>query len=242
MKLTILGCHGPYPGPGRATSGYLLEEGETRILVDCGSGVLGRLQRYCALSGLTAVFLSHLHGDHVADMAVMGYAIDFALRRREREHPLPVYAPPEPPGDFQRLGYKQAVLPVPIDPGVPVVLAGWQVTFARTEHPLLCYAMAFEKGGKKLVYSADTGPSREVEELARDAGLFLCEVNLGPSGEAPGHLSVEEAAGMARRAGAGRLVLTHLFPGHDPRALEEKAVEAFGPGAFLAREGESYQL
>ena len=38
MKLTVLGCYGPYPPAGGACSGYLLEEGGTRVLIDCGNG------------------------------------------------------------------------------------------------------------------------------------------------------------------------------------------------------------
>ena len=38
MKLTVLGCNGPYPAPGGACSGYLLQEGDTGVLLDCGAG------------------------------------------------------------------------------------------------------------------------------------------------------------------------------------------------------------
>ena len=40
MKLTVLGCNGPYPAAGGACSGYLLETGDTRVLLDCGAGAL----------------------------------------------------------------------------------------------------------------------------------------------------------------------------------------------------------
>ena len=43
LKLTILGCYGPYPKAGGACSGYLLEDETTKILIDCGNGVLSRL-------------------------------------------------------------------------------------------------------------------------------------------------------------------------------------------------------
>ena len=61
MFLTVLGRHGPYPRPGGACSGYLLEDGETRVLIDCGSGVLSRLLEIMRPEQLDAIVLSHLH-------------------------------------------------------------------------------------------------------------------------------------------------------------------------------------
>lgn len=46
MKLTVLGCNGPYPAPGGACSGYLLQEGDTGVLLDCGAGVLAQLEKH----------------------------------------------------------------------------------------------------------------------------------------------------------------------------------------------------
>ena len=44
MKLTVLGRHGPFPAPGGACSGYLIEAGDTKLCVDLGSGTLGNLR------------------------------------------------------------------------------------------------------------------------------------------------------------------------------------------------------
>ena len=63
MILKILGNNGPYPAPGGACSGYLLtsDSGNTRLLIDCGTGVLNRLLDECPPKDLDAVVLSHLH-------------------------------------------------------------------------------------------------------------------------------------------------------------------------------------
>ena len=67
MQLTILGNSGPYPAPGGACSGYLLSQGDTHVLLDCGLGVLARLQEHISLGALSALVLTHLHFDHVSD-------------------------------------------------------------------------------------------------------------------------------------------------------------------------------
>ncbi|MCG8541098.1 MAG: MBL fold metallo-hydrolase, partial [Clostridia bacterium] len=66
MKITILGNSGPYPRAGGACSGYLLEEDDIKILIDCGNGVLSRLLGMIeSLEDIDAIILSHLHSDHI---------------------------------------------------------------------------------------------------------------------------------------------------------------------------------
>ena len=81
MKLTILGKYGPYPAAGGACSGYLIEQGGNHVLIDCGSGVLSRLQQVCKIHDLSAIVLSHLHSDHMADMLVLRYALEIGKAR-----------------------------------------------------------------------------------------------------------------------------------------------------------------
>ena len=76
VSVTVLGCCGSYPGAGGACSGYLVDDGTTRLWLDAGSGTLANLQRHCALDDVDALVLSHEHPDHWAD--VEGWVI--ALR------------------------------------------------------------------------------------------------------------------------------------------------------------------
>ena len=71
MRLHVLGCHGPWPCAGGATSGYLIEQGEQTLLMDCGAGVLGKLLALCDPAALSGVLLSHLHADHASDLLVL---------------------------------------------------------------------------------------------------------------------------------------------------------------------------
>ena len=75
MKLTILGSGSPEAYKRRASSGYLLEVGDDRILFDCGGGVFDNLVRSGRLpSDITHLFLSHLHSDHMMDYARLVHA------------------------------------------------------------------------------------------------------------------------------------------------------------------------
>ena len=74
MRIIVLGCFGPYPPAGGTCSGYLLEKDGSFVLLDCGNGVLSKLQHFIKLKDLSAVILSHLHSDHVSDISILGYA------------------------------------------------------------------------------------------------------------------------------------------------------------------------
>src|SRR5439155_13127113 len=68
VQLTVIGCSPAWPNAGGAQSGYLVE-GEGRLLLDCGPGVLARLRK--ADEGwprVDAVALTHFHLDHWGDL------------------------------------------------------------------------------------------------------------------------------------------------------------------------------
>ena len=78
MELTVIGRAGGVGRAGEACSGYLVQEGQTRVLLDCGAGVASSLQRVCALESLDHVVISHWHPDHASDAGVL---VQGVLRR-----------------------------------------------------------------------------------------------------------------------------------------------------------------
>ena len=75
MKLTVLGSGSPEAYARRASSGYLLEAGEDRILFDCGGGVVDNLIRSGRLpKDITHLFFTHYHSDHMIDYARLVHA------------------------------------------------------------------------------------------------------------------------------------------------------------------------
>ncbi len=90
MKLTILGSGSPEAYLRRASSGYLLEVGQDRILFDCGGGVFDNLLRSGRLpSDITHIVFSHLHSDHMMDYARLVHAA-----WDEGGAPIKVFGPP----------------------------------------------------------------------------------------------------------------------------------------------------
>src|SRR5690349_16714347 len=88
MRLTVLGGRGAWPDAGQACSGYLVEHEGFRLLIDPGYAIVPRL----APEEIDAVFVSHGHPDHCADLNPL-------LRARalkdDPDPPIPVYTPPD---------------------------------------------------------------------------------------------------------------------------------------------------
>ena len=118
------------------------------------------------------------------------------------------------------------------------------VTTVRTHHPVETHALRVEAGGRSLVYSADTGESDALVELARDADLLLCEASWPHEpAQPPGlHLSGRQAGEHAARADAQRLLLTHVVAWSDPQVVLAEARAAYAGPLELAVRGRSYDL
>lgn len=244
MKLTVLGKSPAWQDAGGACSGYLVEEDGFRLLVDCGNGVFGRLREHVDYVDLDAVVVSHMHADHTLDLVPYAYALLYA----PRQQPVPV--PPWPGTDAParphlhvppggRAGFAQvttawgapdllerAFRMREYEPDHVLELGPLRLRFHPVPHYVPTWAIEITApDGARLVYGADSSPSEELVTFARGADLVLLEATLPrPEREGPrGHLTAEEAADHARRAGAGRLVLTHVSDEQEPADVLARA-------------------
>lgn len=86
--------------------------------------------------------------------------------------------------------------------------------------------------GKRVAYCVDTRPTESAVRLAFGANLFLCDSTFGndltEEAGRRGHSTAAQAAAMAVRAGAERLLLIHISARyHDSRQLVSEAVAVF---------------
>jgi ribonuclease BN (tRNA processing enzyme) len=110
--------------------------------------------------------------------------------------------------------------------------------FSRTDHPPPTYAVEATHDGRRLIYTADTGPDWTVGAFDPGADVVLSEATyLDAHIPAPIHLSAKQAGTAARDAGAERLILTHLWPMIDRLEAAAEGSNAFGRGVTLASQG-----
>jgi ribonuclease BN (tRNA processing enzyme) len=258
-----LGKSPSWQDAGGACSGYLIQAGDSNVLLDCGNGVFGKLRERIDYVDLDAVILSHLHADHFLDLIPYSYALIYA----PKQQPVPVHTWPgtdsparprliAPPGAtevFRRVVgawgnddlIESAFAIEEYAAGDTVEVGDLHASFHPVPHFIDTYAVNLSQGSSgKLTYSADTRPSEEIVEIARDADLLLVEATL-PRPERTGvrgHLTPEEAGEHARRAGVKRVVITHISDELGDEWAREQAERGFGGPIEVAREGATYEI
>lgn len=240
LTLTVLGCDGSYPGPGGASSGYLVRCEGTSVWVDAGTGTLGELQRHVPIEEIDAVVITHEHVDHWSDLEHLAVAVRYVVDRP----PVALYCEADLTSRM-RVGDAVSVLDRrPIGPESELTVGPMRLTFSRTDHPVPTLAVRVDGAGRSLGYSADSGPGWGLGALGPGLDLALCEAThlADREGRLSHHMSARQAGANARRAGVGRLLLTHLWPRTDRTAALEEGRAAFGGDVELAEAGRSYEV
>lgn len=245
LTLTVLGTASPHPGPDRPCSGYLLSGGGAEVWVDAGPGTFAALQRHTDPARLTAIWISHLHADHSADLLPAAYA--FAFGGMTPAAPIPVYAPQD---CARRLAGFLGRADVDFLKGVFDFRAlydghdvrHWnlRLTARAVAHDTEAYGLRAECQGSVLAYSGDSGPCAALGELAARADLFLCEADIGerPDSEQV-HLTPEDAGRIALEARVRELLVTHVGPTLTREEATARAAAVSGRPTHTAVEGDT---
>lgn len=252
MRLTILGATSPVPGPGEANPGYLVETNGERWLLDCGSGVISRLQRYTPLSQLNGCLITHFHPDHMADLWTLSFGIGRLFLAGQREERFPIYVPPGYATVFweltDRVGGFSSLFRSFLDlteyrPHSTWLLGRTVAEFYPTGHPLAAHAIRLE-GERSLCYSGDATLHGELVTAATHVDLLLCEAGAPDAAQAEEthHLTATMAAQVAAEAGVGELALTHFLSGEDRQAKVQEAARLFSGRCRAVREDDAIVL
>jgi ribonuclease BN (tRNA processing enzyme) len=264
LRITVLGKSPSWQDAGGACSGYLIEDGETSLLLDCGNGVFSKLRRFRDYVTLDAVVISHMHADHFLDLVPYSYALTYA----PRQQPVPVDRWPGTDSPAR----PQLNVPEGGRDVLRRVVGSWgnedlvekafdlreygtsdrleigdlRVRFHEVPHFLETHAVEITttNGGGRFTFGADSRPCHEIPEFAQGTDLLMLEATL-PRPERTGmrgHLTPAEAGDHARRANARRLVITHISDELDELWARDEAAKAFGGPVDVAREGAVYTL
>jgi phosphoribosyl 1,2-cyclic phosphodiesterase len=262
LSVRFFGVRGSIPTPGPLTTAggntacVEVTAGDTRIILDAGSGLraLGD-ERMRSGQRQSTILLSHLHWDHVCGlpfftpMYVPGFRVDIASGPNgvmsTHEAIRSLFRAPFFPVDFADIANQVAVRELPGNDRFTI--GDVSVTMARLNHPDPVYGFRLEHRGHAVVYATDTEHFACVDptlkKLAAGADILIYDAQYTPE-EYPtkvgwGHSTWQAGAELARAAGVAQLVLFH----HDPNRTDAQlaAIEADAqrelPGTIAAREG-----
>jgi ribonuclease BN (tRNA processing enzyme) len=221
MKLTILGSGTCVPSLKRNASGYFLEEDAYRILVDCGSGTLLQLEKAGkGYKDIDAVFITHGHPDHFADLMPLIHAL-LATPGFRREKSLTLFAS----GSFLEyfdsavgslLGGLSDLPIIFVEVKDKLDFGSFHIVASATVHSKDSMAYRFECSKRSVVFTGDTDYDQGIIELAKDADLLVADCSFPDEVKAKGHLSAKECGLVAQKAGVKKLLLSHLYPADSP--------------------------
>ncbi len=247
MEITVVGSGTVVPRLQRRQSCVVVRAGGETLIFDLGAGaVRGMLRADLDPFAADRIFFTHFHPDHTVDVVPLLFGMNYGADE-VRTRPLHV-AGPEPFarfwgsvmdvwGEWMAGDYPTLVSELPHECPAPVDLAGCRLSWAPAEHRPESIAYRLDADGGAFVYTGDTEYSESVVGLARGAHTLLIECSFPDDTPVPGHLTPSGVARMATESGAGRIVLTHLYPAVDNDLLVSEVGKGYDGEVVVAEDG-----
>lgn len=252
MRVTTLGTGTVALSSQRACAGHLVETGDVRLLLDCGSGVTRRLAELgIPWPTITHVALTHFHIDHHGDLPTLIFAWRYGILP-PRSAPLDIIGPVGTGELLARLanaygewvtapGFTMTIRE--IAPGDQIELAsGVRLSCHAVPHTPESVAYCVERGPRRIVYTGDTGFSEPFATWARGCDVLLCECSLPASMGIPEHLTPDQCAELAALVAPKQLALTHFYPPVEQVDIRAIVQERFAGQVVLAADGWSIDI
>jgi ribonuclease BN (tRNA processing enzyme) len=251
LTLTVLGSGTCELRPDASSPAYLVTSGERGLLLDMGQGALRRLMEegFDPLN-LDGALISHHHPDHLADLMPLLFALRYDPRLNAGanmtlvgHHALAqiVSGLDQVFGHWLRPGSPPLTWRL-LSPGEGLDLGNVRVTSSAARHIGSSLAYRLECGGASLVYLGDSEADDELVAFAREADLVIAHCAGDDQAPKTGHLHPAAAGRLAQAAGAGGLLLSHLYRGVDPREALASARRIFAGTVALAYDGLVWEL
>ncbi|THE65415.1 MBL fold metallo-hydrolase [Salinadaptatus halalkaliphilus] len=219
MRVTFLGTGSALPTGERFQTGIVVQEDDRSLLIDCGSGVLHRLQQSgIGYESISTVLLTHHHLDHVADLLPL-----FKARWLAGEEHLEVVGPQGTKSLVDDLlsvhDYMEGRLDLQVREVVAgdFSVAGFDVSAYETRHSLPCLAYRFDD---RFTFSGDSEAFAGLANFADESAILAHDCSFPDDVDVSNHPTPETLGTALEGHDIGRVYLTHLYPHTDDRHEE----------------------
>ncbi len=247
LRLDVVGAGPAYSDrPGAAGAAYLVRSNRTAILLDLGQGAFPRLAGLLDPGEIDVILISHLHPDHFIDLVALRHFLRWGPKHPRRVRVLG----PEGLGDridalHAEPGFSAAALDIDALTAGTMAFGSITVEIAPVAHAGESFAFRLSPAhGPGLVYSGDCGRAQDLDGLVHPGDTLLAEASFGP-GPVPvdaSHLDGPAVGSLARRTGAGRILLTHLLMGHGEEATIASVRQVFDGPVVIVHPGDVFSL
>lgn len=227
MKITILGSGTILSPAKRNPAGYLIQTKGCNALLDCGPGILKQLSnKDFNVLDLDAVFISHFHLDHCAD--VFPLLMKRYLLQSEANKKLKIYGPQNLKFWFDTIALTQGSWLHNTPPtciGMHQQEKIWQdlvISCRKNGHLDNSISYSFKDKSKHFFFSSDTDYNEDLLEIASKADLAIMECSYPDEQPKKGHLTPEKLARFIKKAALKKTVVTHIYPENDTADLLDR--------------------
>ncbi len=232
--IKILGSQSPFSNRDNACPSYLIESGDKKLILDCGSGS----HRFFDMRELENVniIISHLHKDHFNDLANYQYSSLIMHRQGFLKEGIDVYLP-EFSSPISKLlkEEKDAYCNYhSIDENAKYEIGEFKIDFLKVDHApgVDTFAIRIKIFDKTVIYSSDMSYSSKEKfvKFAQDADILICEASLLRGHGFPeicNHLTAFQAGNIAKEANVKKLILTHVWAFEDENNYLSEAKQVF---------------
>lgn len=218
ITLTVIGCGDAFADGGRYQTCFYVQSPGCRFLIDCGATAYSGLKKNgISHEDIDLVMISHFHGDHFGGLPFL--LLEAAETKRSR--PLTIVSPPgckEKIESLLELLYhgSEVLGKLKIDfknyvSNKNMELEHLQILPVPVKHKevTLPHGLRIQIGKKVISYSGDTAWTENLEKLAKNADLFICECNFYER-EAKEHLTYKLLRENISLLGYKQILLTHF--------------------------------
>lgn len=213
LSVTVLGTNGLYPTQNSNTSGYLVKGDNQAILLDVGSGVFKELFNHLNPKDLTAIYISHLHHDHVSDLGVFNYYLESLAKKGEFTGKIKVLVKSDESAVYRAIEQLNYFELCDFSVNESKNIGNFVFNFYKMNHPVQTHGVVVKYNDKSIGYLADSNICESIENIISASDLTICHTPFlfDKWKENLAHVCPKIVSEIAKKHNK-RIILSHFLP------------------------------